>query len=68
MAEMVRDGVDGRLFAPGDPQDLARVLREVIEDPGELARLRRGVRPPRSIEDDAAGLESLYAELIGARQ
>jgi glycosyltransferase involved in cell wall biosynthesis len=68
MAEMVRDGVDGRLFAPGDPEDLARVLAEVIEDPGELVRLRRGVRPPRSIEEDAAGLERLYAELIGARQ
>lgn len=35
--ELVTDGVDGVLFRPGDPADLARALRDVDEDPGRFA-------------------------------
>ena len=45
--ETVRDGVDGLLCAPGDVVDLARALRSLYE-PGRLAALRAGVRPPDS--------------------
>ncbi len=42
--EQVTDGVDGLLCEPGDPADLARALRRFC-DPGEVERLRAGVRP-----------------------
>jgi glycosyltransferase involved in cell wall biosynthesis/SAM-dependent methyltransferase len=38
----VRDGVDGLLVRPDDPDDLARALRELYA-PGRLAELRSGV-------------------------
>jgi len=65
MAEMVHDGVDGMLFEPGDSKDLARVLGRLARDRAWLASLREGVRPPRSLEEDAAGLRALYRDLLG---
>ncbi|WP_067969974.1 glycosyltransferase family 4 protein [Nocardiopsis trehalosi] len=44
LAAHVREGVDGLLCAPGDPDDLARTLRAFYA-PGEPERLRAGVRP-----------------------
>jgi glycosyltransferase involved in cell wall biosynthesis len=42
LAEAVRDGVDGLTCAPGDAEDLARVLT-AISDPRTASRLRAGV-------------------------
>jgi glycosyltransferase involved in cell wall biosynthesis len=44
LAEAVRDGVDGLTCAPGDAEDLLRVLIQ-ISDPETARRLRAGVRP-----------------------
>ena len=65
MAEMVTDGVDGCLFDAGSADDLARVLRTLGEDRDVLARLRTGITSPRTVDDDAGALESVYEELIG---
>ncbi len=37
--DYVTDGVTGRLFSPGDEVDLARVLRELANDPAQRQRL-----------------------------
>ena len=66
MAEMVRDGVDGLLFAPGDDRALAAALRRLATEEGLLDRLREGNRPPRWIDDEVGDLRSVYAGLIGA--
>lgn len=66
MAEMVTDGVDGRLFEAGSAEDLARVLRELATDHDLVSKLRSGIRSPRTVDDDVASLESLYKELAGA--
>jgi glycosyltransferase involved in cell wall biosynthesis len=42
--ELVRDGHDGVLFAPGDPDALAAVLRDVETDPGRFYELGRNAR------------------------
>lgn len=63
MEEMVTDGVDGRLFEPGSDEDLARVLLELADDREQLERLRSGVRPSRTVADDASHLLTLYASL-----
>lgn len=44
LAEIVQDGVTGRLFAKGDASDLARVLEELIDSPQERARLGDSAR------------------------
>lgn len=46
IAERVRDGTDGLLFAPGDARDLAQALRRLLADPSLGPTLAAGTRPP----------------------
>lgn len=64
MAELVRDGVDGLHFAPGDAADLARQIQRLRDEPELLERLRTGVRPPPSIDQEMAELSAIYADLV----
>lgn len=54
--EKVRDGIDGLLFAPRDPEALAEALRRMLHDPALPAGLASGVRPPRTL----AGMVGAY--------
>ena len=60
LAEAVRDGVDGLTCAPGDTEDLLRVLKE-ISDHETARRLRAGVRPVDPEPGWAAYLRVLLA-------
>lgn len=71
LAEIVRDRETGRLFAPADPADIARVVREALDRPQELARLSLGARQAfeerysaRAVGDQ---LVDLYRSLSGRR-
>lgn len=44
MPDIVPDGRTGRLFSPGDAHDLARTVREMMEDAGALTLLRANAR------------------------
>lgn len=68
-AVMIRDGVDGRLFTPGDPVALADALRSLCESPETLATLRAGIRPVKTMESHAAEIDEWYRRLVrfGAR-
>ena len=66
--ETVQDGVNGLLFAPGDASDLTRVLRRLLDEPALLPRLRAGIRPPRSLEEDAKATGDLYESLIATER
>lgn len=61
LAEPVRDGVDGLTCAPGDVQDLLRVLT-AISDPATLSRLRAGVP---AVDPDPAWAAYLRVLLAG---
>lgn len=63
LPECVKDGENGLLFAPGDPDDLARVLRRCVEEPELLPALAARIAPVRTIEADAAELVARYEEL-----
>jgi GT2 family glycosyltransferase/glycosyltransferase involved in cell wall biosynthesis len=67
MAEMVRDGIDGRLFPAGDAHALAAILRSLVDDPHLLDTLRAGTVRPMSMEADAAWLRGIYARLVEAK-
>ena len=64
MRELVQDGVNGRLFPPGDAKALAKIMEEVCSNPGMIDKWREGITPPRPIEDDAESIEALYGELL----
>jgi glycosyltransferase involved in cell wall biosynthesis len=65
MAELVEDEVTGLHFAVGDPADLARKMRRLIDEPALLRRLRRGRAEIKSMQSNAAELEDVYRELMG---
>ena len=68
IAERIRDNVDGLLFAPGNPSELANLIKGLIASPHELRRLRRNIRPQRTFNDMARELDALYRrEMTHAR-
>lgn len=64
--DFVRDGENGLLFRGNDRWDLARRIAEVVRNPGILAHLRAGVKPPKTMAQHAAELESLYSEPLSS--
>ncbi len=66
--ELVQDGVNGFLFAPGDAKELLSKMRLFIEDRSLLERLRGNIRPVKSIEENAQELEAICRGLIEARR
>jgi len=66
MPELVRDGTEGRLVPPDDPATLARVLRELAEDPEGASRMGARARERFTAEFTGAvhlaGLGAVYDE------
>ena len=58
----------GRLFRPGDPADLARVIRRTLEDADLLATLRANLPRVETIAEHGERVEALYAELLEGRR
>lgn len=59
--ELVRDGVSGRLFSPGDIEALAHILRGLRDRREDLGRMARKAPVVKSMDDDALGLERRFA-------
>ncbi len=60
--ESVRDGVDGLLFAPGDPAALARAIEKACA-PGALEALAAGIPEVKTIDQEAEELLAHYRAL-----
>jgi len=68
--EVVVDGVNGLVVRADDHEMLAAAMRAVTVDHDLLARLRRGAAEPvrvRSLDEQVAGLERRYADLLARR-
>ena len=63
IAELVREGIDGLLFTPGDASALAEVLLRLQREPQLLEALKAGVRPPRTMRHAAEDMARIYTEL-----
>ena len=62
LAELVTDGVNGRLVAPGDWRALARVIQDAASDPaGTIDQWRRALPPARTFDDVTREYLSMYA-------
>lgn len=69
-AEIVRDGVNGRLVQADDPAKLATIVVDLLGKPGELRRLGEAARlsaRERSVESYARHLTGRYEELAARR-
>jgi len=64
MAELVDHGVNGLLFRMGDPQDLARQIDRIMDDPGLLRRLQEGVPEVKSMEDEVREMVAVFSRII----
>lgn len=67
LEEIVRDGVNGRLAEPSDPEGLAEVLLDLLEDNGMRRRLgaagRQQVLATRTWEANAKACVQAYETL-----
>ncbi|MFB3916259.1 MAG: glycosyltransferase [Terriglobales bacterium] len=69
MPEIVQDGVNGRLFEPGQWPQLAAIMKEIALDPtGTIDRWRRALPPTRTMDDIAADYECTYLAVMNSAQ
>lgn len=66
LAEIVQDGITGRLFAKGDASDLARVLGELLDDPDQRVRLGAAAREWVAQERDWSRITDTVDEVYRA--
>jgi glycosyltransferase involved in cell wall biosynthesis len=66
--ELIQDGVSGFLFRAGDVADLRAKMQRLLDEPGLLAQLREGVRPVKSMQENARELESIYQQLLDRKR
>lgn len=66
MSERIVDGVNGRLFAPGDVAALKAVLCELFDSPAILEAWRDNIRPVYTIDEHISALEEIYAGVLDA--
>ena len=65
--EVVTHGDNGLVVTAGDASALANTLSRLVADPDLVEHLRVGARAPlavRTIEDQVAGLEARFADLV----
>jgi glycosyltransferase involved in cell wall biosynthesis len=65
LAGRVRHGVDGLLLPPGDVAAWREALAGLALHPERIARLRQGVRPPRTLAEQVSEMEALYHTVVG---
>ena len=66
--EIVSDGVNGLLFAPGEAKALRNRIERLVRHPELGVRLRQGIKPVKTIQQEAGELADLYRSLLGSRQ
>lgn len=67
MAEFTAHEGSGLLFEPGSAAGLAAAMQRLATDPALLARLRAGLPPVRSIEEEVQAIGAIYAEVLAAQ-
>jgi hypothetical protein len=64
IAELVTDDIDGVLLDGDDPEVWASVIGALANDCERIGRLRAGIRPPRTMDDVAGEMASLYRSML----
>jgi len=63
MAELVKHEVNGLLFTVSDADDLANQLQWLVDDVELLPRLRAGIGPVKSVEQEMLELVQIYQQV-----
>ena len=64
LAELVEDGVNGRLTSPGRWRELADVLKSIVEEPvATIDQWRTRLPPARTMDEISADYVSLYEQV-----
>lgn len=66
LAEVVSDGGDGLLVAPGDVDAWSAALQRLADDPALLAHLRAGVHAPIDLQTHVNLLNNVYQRAIAS--
>ena len=61
LAEIIEDGGNGHLVTPGSVEEWSAALMRAALSPETIDRWRRGLRPPRTMDDVATEYLALYA-------
>lgn len=67
IAEVITDGVNGRLFDVGNAAALAAVLGDLLQNPTRLVEMAAQARPAKDISRYVADLLDIYAEVLAER-
>jgi glycosyltransferase involved in cell wall biosynthesis len=67
LAEIVKHEIDGLLINPKSPDAWTDTLRHLTKDRALLAKLKAGVRPPRTSVQVAREMSGLYRSLLKAK-
>ncbi|MFC1680387.1 glycosyltransferase [Pseudomonadota bacterium] len=62
--EHIQDGVNGRLLSPSRTDDWTSAIRELIDHPERLDRLRKNIKQVRSMDDVAGEMIQVYKEVM----
>ncbi len=65
--EIITDNCNGLLFRANDPADLAAKLEMVIAQPEIIEDWRAGIKPVKSIVEDAQEIEEYYRQVLEER-
>jgi len=61
LSEYIENDINGRLFAPYDYRELARIIQEIAADPtNTIDRWRRGIKPIRSMDQVTEDYLKIY--------
>jgi glycosyltransferase involved in cell wall biosynthesis len=67
MSEFVRHEENGLLFELDRPDHLTRQLRRLVTESGLIERLRSGIGPVKTVEENTDELEELYTSLLAKK-
>lgn len=62
--ELIKDGINGLLFKPGDVNELQQKLQYIINNPDVLEKFQENIPKVKCIEDNAKEIEGIYSKLI----
>ncbi len=68
MAGLVQDGENGFLFEMGDPDDLYRCLKALVDEPSKLRAVRPRPESVKSLQADGEWMVERYNQLLLSRQ
>ena len=63
--DFVEDGVNGLLFEAGNPDDLAKKMKMVLDDRSLIGKLRKGISKLKTIDQHSDELIEIYEHLLG---